>query len=168
MMDIKDKTSRRCAIRYVAIYNIVFCASILGLSTSGCAEQSTALRTGAAVYESTCAKCHGGDGLGVNDAFPALVGSARLAGDTDPIAELVLRGARGPIQANGEVYNGVMTPLSFLRDEEIANVINYARATFVSAFDSIDARRVAVVRERTRGQGILDISQIWPDRENVD
>ncbi len=136
---------------------------LIGAIVTGCAGEKEASgdRTGADVYAATCEKCHGADGAGVNAAFPPLRNSAKLAGPVEPIAALVLRGGKGPVVSGGEVYKSVMSPLSFLTDEEIARVINYSRLTYTEATDSVDAASIGFIRSRTQGQAVLPLHEIW-------
>lgn len=79
---------------------------------------------GAAVFAANCASCHQAGGVGVPGTFPPLAGNPNAA---DPVhVETVVReGLSGPIDVNGETYNGVMPALSKLSDTEVANVTAY-------------------------------------------
>jgi len=69
---------------------------------------------GESVYERYCSACHGRDGEGIPDVFPALKGSD-LAVNKEKIIEILMEGIPGTLQA----------PFSYLNDGEIASVITY-------------------------------------------
>ena len=76
---------------------------------------------GEETYNRSCAVCHGADGLGIGDVFPAMAGSAITTG---PIAEhydIVLNGKDGTtMQAFGGQLN----------EAELAAVITFERNAF--------------------------------------
>ena len=82
---------------------------------------------GQAVFERTCASCHGVDGKGLPGVFPPLAGSEYLAADPERAIAIVLHGLRGPIVVDGRRYDGVMPPMNQLDDADVAAVLNYVR-----------------------------------------
>ncbi len=87
------------------------------------------ISAGAGVFTANCAACHQATGQGVAGAFPPLVGHApKLAnaeGGRDYLEKLLLYGLQGEINAEGQVYNGVMPAWAQLSDDDLANVLNY-------------------------------------------
>ena len=71
---------------------------------------------GEKVYGSNCVVCHQANGKGVPGAFPALDGSAVVAGAKDAQIHLVLNGK-----------NAMPTWKAVLSDTDIAAVITYTR-----------------------------------------
>ena len=69
---------------------------------------------GESVYERSCSACHGTDGEGIPDVFPALKGSD-LVVNKEKIIEILMEGIQGTTQAS----------FSYLNDGEIASVITY-------------------------------------------
>jgi hypothetical protein len=51
-------------------------------------------------------------------------------GDKKRLIEVVLNGLNTPIEVKGKPYNNLMPPFSFLRDEELAEVLTYIRQHF--------------------------------------
>ena len=78
---------------------------------------------GGKVYSTVCAACHQAEGQGLAGAFPPLAESDYLAAGTGPVIEAVLNGLSGPVTVNGKDYNAVMPNLSYLSDEEVADVV---------------------------------------------
>lgn len=63
--------------------------------------------------------------------------------------ELVLNGFSGPLQVNGETYNGTMPPMGHLKDEEIAEILSYVRSSWGNSAATVSAAEVAAVRAKT-------------------
>lgn len=86
------------------------------------------MQLGKKVYNSICSACHQASGLGLTGAFPPLVQSDWVLGDTAILAKLILHGLQGEIQVMGQSYNGVMPAhQDQFDDEQIAAVISYIR-----------------------------------------
>jgi len=111
---------------------------------------------GAQVYRNTCQTCHGPKGKGVPGAFPPLAGSTRAQGDTGTLTRIVLHGLRGPIVAQGQRYDGVMTPHGpILSDDQIAAVLTYVRSHFGNDAPPVTPEAVAAVRTATQARTAL-------------
>lgn len=94
--------------------------SVDGLSDAE-AEQ---LREGAAVYSQICSSCHQPGGAGLPGQYPPLLDNPRVD-DADYVAGVIENGLDGPIEVNGETYDGVMPSFSTLEDDEVDAVIAY-------------------------------------------
>lgn len=79
---------------------------------------------GAAVYDANCASCHQAGGTGVPGSFPPLAGNPNAA-DPAHVEQVVREGLSGPIDVNGETYDGTMPALPQLSDSEVADVAAY-------------------------------------------
>ncbi len=79
---------------------------------------------GREIYSDFCMQCHLPDGKGTPKVFPPLAGSDWLTDKRKESIHSIKYGLNGPIEVNGESYNGAMTSLG-LEDEEIADVMNY-------------------------------------------
>jgi mono/diheme cytochrome c family protein len=91
---------------------------------------------GAAIYAEKCASCHGPNGEGQGDIFPALAGNANLA-DVDMVIDTVLHGRQGT----------AMVPWGDqLSDEQIAAVINHILSAWGNDFGSVTPEDVAAAR----------------------
>lgn len=103
-------------------------------STASAAPATTAQRTaamdGASVYAQNCASCHGAQGRGQTGYFPPLAGNPDLAAGSKFPLLVVLNGLSGPIQINGQTYDGSMPAFGHLSDAEIAAVVNHVRTAW--------------------------------------
>ena len=103
---------------------------------------------GAKVYSDLCAKCHMPDGSGVPYMQPALTGSAVLSGDPTTLVRLLLYGADAVLPANRPKFENPMPPLAALGDDQIADVLNYARQMFGKTAGKVTAKDVAAQRAK--------------------
>jgi mono/diheme cytochrome c family protein len=92
-------------------------------------------------FGAICASCHKPDGKGDPvQRIPPLDGSDWVAGDKATAARLsriVLYGLSGPIEVNGQAYNGVMPSQGgVLKDYEIAGVLTYIRNSWGNKADA--------------------------------
>lgn len=108
---------------------------------------------GAQAFTTHCAACHQATGVGVPGAFPPLAGSRWVTGDPQTPIRVVLRGLAGPIEVQGQTYQGAMPGLARLSDAEIAAIVTHARASWGNAASAVTADDVAAVRKSPSGQG---------------
>jgi len=90
--------------------------------------QELQAKGGREIYAKLCASCHAPDGQSLAALAPPLAGHAvRLleAGDRGHLIRIVLNGMSGPIEVGGRSYNSIMTPLRYLEDEQVADVLNH-------------------------------------------
>ena len=85
---------------------------------------------GEKVYSIYCASCHQRNGKGDGNRFPPLDSSEWVMGDKKRLVDVVMNGLNRPIQVKGKPFNNLMPPFSFLRDEELAQVLTYIRQHF--------------------------------------
>ena len=116
---------------------------IAGLSKDIQAEK------GKQVFLQTCFVCHQADGQGLPAQIPPLVKSDYLMADKERSIRAVLGGLSGEVTVNGKKFNGVMTPLNYLSDDEVANVLTYVRNSFGNSGDAVKADEVRKVRKET-------------------
>ena len=105
------------------------------------------IEKGKGVFMQTCFVCHQMNGEGLPGQFPPLAKSdfmARLS-DEDMIRN-VLAGRTGEVIVNGKKYNGTMTPLNYLNDEQVANVLTYVRNSFGNEGTAVSPEKVKQVR----------------------
>ncbi len=101
---------------------------------------------GKQVYMQTCFVCHQPGGEGIPGQIPPLVGSDYLMADKERSIRAVLHGLSGEIIVNGRTYNGIMTPLNYLSDDQVANVLTYVRNSFGNEGDPVSIEEVQRVR----------------------
>lgn len=91
-------------------------------------EPPSLFEIGQKVYSTNCAACHQAGGNGVSGAFPTLHGTKWVTGNRTRLVNIILGGLAGPLEVNGESYNGNMPAWqNQLSDNEIAGVITYIR-----------------------------------------
>lgn len=113
----------------------------------------TRAQMGKKVFDTTCIACHQANGLGVPGQYPPLAASEWVNGSEERIIRIVLHGLNGPITVEGKEYNNVMAPLGgALKDEQIANVISYVRASWGNTAPEVSPETVARVRAETAGR----------------
>lgn len=105
-----------------------FLAGVLAVAPvlAGTAHAAT---DGAAVYNTNCSVCHQAGGAGMPGQFPVLKNRVdKIAASPEGkkyLADVVLNGLHGPIQAGGATYAGFMPSLKALSDDDIAAVLTY-------------------------------------------
>ncbi|UBM59385.1 PQQ-dependent sugar dehydrogenase [Marinilongibacter aquaticus] len=104
---------------------------------------------GGKVYGTYCAGCHQGNGLGDSQRFPPLAASEWVIGEKEKLITVLLQGLDGPIEVKGQSYNNVMPQHSFLKDQEVAEVLTYIRQSFGNKASAITAEEVKAIREKT-------------------
>lgn len=104
------------------------------------------IERGKRVYMQTCFVCHQPEGQGITAQIPPLAKSDFLMADKDRSIRFVVHGASGEIVVNGQKYNGVMTPLNYLPDEDIANVLTFVRNSFGNSGDAVTVNEVRRIR----------------------
>ncbi len=105
------------------------------------------MEKGRGVFLQTCFVCHQVDGAGIAGQIPPLAKSDFLAKMSNEEAiHIILAGRSGEIEVNGKKYTGTMTPLNYLRDDQVANVLTYVRNTFGNEGAAISAAEVQKVR----------------------
>lgn len=83
---------------------------------------------GAEIYGKLCSSCHAPDGKSLATVAPPLAGHAVWmleAGGRGHLIRIVLNGMSGPIEVGGRKYDAIMTPLRYLKDEQVADVLNH-------------------------------------------
>ncbi|MEI8257221.1 MAG: c-type cytochrome, partial [Deltaproteobacteria bacterium] len=101
---------------------------------------------GERTFLTVCAACHQRTGLGIANVFPPLAGSDFLAADATRAIRVLLQGFSGPVDVNGQHFNGAMPPLANLSDQEIADVLTWVRSNLGNASSAVTPADVAAVR----------------------
>ena len=102
---------------------------------------------GEQVYSIYCVSCHQRNGKGDGNRFPPLDSSEWVMGDKKRLIEVVLNGLNKPIEVKGKPFNNLMPPYSFLRDEELAQVLTYIRQHFNNNSSAVTIEDVSEVRK---------------------
>ena len=102
---------------------------------------------GAGIYQDFCVQCHLDSGEGVSGVFPPLAASDYLLNNIDLSIKGIKYGLNGPIEVNGETYDGVMQNQG-LEEEEIADVMNYILNSWNNSIEQvITPQRVSQIQE---------------------
>ena len=104
------------------------------------------LKQGEIIYRTFCSACHQIDGTGNPGMYPPLNSKERIEGDPKWLIDVVLKGLKGEIEVDGEVYDQVMIPHDFLTDQQIADVLSYIRNSFGNHAGRINPEEVSAVR----------------------
>jgi len=81
-------------------------------------------KRGSAIYMATCGSCHMPTGEGLEGVFPPLAKTNYLKDQKRAIG-IVLNGQEGEITVNGVKYDSHMAGFDHLKDQEIADVLNF-------------------------------------------
>ena len=99
-----------------------------------------------------CAACHQSNGMGLTGVFPPLGGSKWVNGDERRIVNILLWGLNGPIEVDGEQYNGNMPAYNSMKDEDIWAIASYVRTQFGNNSGFVSEGVVEAMREETSGR----------------
>ncbi len=105
------------------------------------------MEKGKGVFMQTCFVCHQANGEGLAGQIPPLANSdffSRM--NNDEAIRNVLAGRTGQVVVNGKTYNGTMTPLNYLSDDQVANVLTYVRNSFGNTGPAVKPEDVKRVR----------------------
>jgi len=105
---------------------------------------------GAKLYSTHCQTCHQAGGQGLPGASPPLTHLDKVVqakGGREYLVRVVLYGLQGPLTVEGKTYNGVMPPFRQLKDQEVADVLNYVLTTFAKS-KPITAAEVKAARAK--------------------
>ena len=115
---------------------------------------------GAATYAQICQSCHQATGLGVEGTFPPLKGSTWLLGNPDVPIAIVIAGLQGEITVEGKPFNGAMQPWGMLSDDDIANVLTYARSQWGNAASAVTAAQVTAIRAKVGSHSAWSVDEL--------
>ena len=122
-------------------------AALLGFPLMAQTEQSSA--NGRLLYQRTCFLCHQINGQGMPHVYPPLANSDFLLSDTPRAIRILCEGLTGEILVNWKKFDGVMPPVT-LDDQEVADVLNYARSSWGNQAEPVTADQVKAVRAKTQ------------------
>lgn len=100
---------------------------------------------GAALYQQSCAMCHGPEGLGMAGVFPPLAKSDFLVKERLKALRGPMEGLSGKITVNGQTYDGGM-PAAFLDDEQLAAVFNHIFTSWGNEVKPVTLEEITTVR----------------------
>jgi nitrite reductase (NO-forming)/hydroxylamine reductase len=113
---------------------------------AGSTDLASQMAAGEKLYQTYCTACHQANGQGLAGAFPPLAASDYLLADKKRAIKTVLGGLSGEITVNGKTYNAVMPNLSYLNDEQVANVVTYVMNSWGNEGYQVSSAEVAALR----------------------
>jgi mono/diheme cytochrome c family protein len=106
---------------------------------------------GKTIYLKRCLVCHQVDGGGVPHLNAPLDGASQVTGnDKARIIKIVLNGMTEKVELDGEIYSNNMLPQKDLSDQEIADVLTYARNSWTNKASAVTVAEVKVVRAKIK------------------
>jgi mono/diheme cytochrome c family protein len=103
---------------------------------------------GIIVYRSFCARCHGLDGKGVPNVFPALAGNPSvLAKDTTSLIRLLVEGGNSPATISGPPRQRMPAFAGTLVDAQMGQVLTYIRSAWGNDAQPISGNDVSALRQ---------------------
>ncbi|QFU75947.1 DUF1080 domain-containing protein [Halioglobus maricola] len=117
-------------------------------------EQLALMDKGRAYYP-TCGNCHGKSGKGTPGLAPALSGVDWVTGPPEWLGRIILQGLSGPIEINGEQWDGVMPPhghLKELDDETLAGLMTFLRRSWGNKASPVSPEEAAEIRSASSGR----------------
>lgn len=131
----------------VAALKAEVAAEIKGNPKIASLSKEIQMEKGKGVYMQTCFVCHQLNGEGIPAQIPPLAKSDFFEKmSNDEAIHTVIAGRTGEVIVNGKKYNGVMTPLNYLSDDQIANVLTYVRNSFGNEGKAVTPEEVKKVR----------------------
>ena len=112
----------------------ILAALIAGSAFIQTYDLSKSIERGKEIYTMYCQNCHMMDGKGVSGAFPPLAKADYLKKPVETFIDIILKGQSGEITVNSIKYNVQMPAQNYLTDEQIADVVNYARNSWGNKF----------------------------------
>jgi mono/diheme cytochrome c family protein len=111
----------------------------------------TSMTRGKKIYEMYCMACHQEDGSGVPRMNPPLSKTKWVTSDKKQLITIVLKGLKGgEIEIDGDKYHNPMAAHDFLKDKEIADVLNYIRNSFGNKAAIVTPTEVKIVRAKAK------------------
>ena len=98
-------------------------------------DKAELMTAGEKAYKANCVACHQASGEGMPPAFPSLVGSSVVNGETAQYITQVLNG------------KNAMPPFGHLSDKEIAGVVTYTRNSWGNESGPVQPGDVAALRQ---------------------
>jgi len=105
------------------------------------------LAQAAKLYEQHCAQCHGADGRGVANAYPALAGNRAVTMPSfENLVQIVLNGGYAPATAGNPRPFGMPPFVLVLSDGDVASVVSYIRGAWGNQAGAVTPLQVGRVR----------------------
>ena len=107
---------------------------------------SPSIVRGKTLYTLYCLSCHQADGGGVPNMNPPLIQTSYVLGDKYALIKILLNGFSERVDIEGDPYSNNMPAHNFLKDNEVADVLNYIRNSFGNKASAVKPAEVKLVR----------------------
>ena len=125
----------------------VYLKALPVIASAGEVKQSGATPRGSKLYEQHCAQCHGNEGQGVANAYPALAGNrAVLMQQKANLVQIVLNGGYAPATAGNPRPYGMPPFVLKLNDADIADVLTHLRSSWGNQANPVSELEVNRIR----------------------
>ncbi|SMF20033.1 Cytochrome c, mono-and diheme variants [Xaviernesmea oryzae] len=102
------------------------------------------MTAGAAIYHDTCSACHGGEGKGARQLFPALAGSPLVQQPSaETLVRLVLNGSQAVATPEARTTPSMPSLGWRLSDQQVADVLTYIRNSWGNAAPAVQPSDIA-------------------------
>lgn len=102
-------------------------AIVIGTSSFIQSDVQKSIARGKEVYGLYCQNCHMEDGTGIPEVNPPLAKADYMKRPAKDLISVILKGSTASLTVNGKKYVGAMPAQEYLSDEQIADVLNYAK-----------------------------------------
>lgn len=102
-------------------------AIVIGTSSFIQSDVQKSITRGKEVYGLYCQNCHMEDGTGMPEVNPPLAKADYMKRPAKDLISVILKGSTASLTVNGKKYVGAMPAQEYLSDEQIADVLNYAK-----------------------------------------
>jgi hypothetical protein len=135
--------------RVTSIAALLVCATPLLLGCGGDTKDSGSGETAVA----SAAVSQPVVNIGVECNYPPLKNSAWLTGEPSVPISIVIAGLQGEITVDSKTYNGAMQAWGMLSDDDVANVLTYARSQWGNTAGPVTAAQVKAIRGKMGSRG---------------
>ncbi|NUA26481.1 c-type cytochrome [Cupriavidus basilensis] len=114
---------------------------------------------GKALFGTHCAACHNADASGIAGVAPPLAGALRERLATPAgqayLANVLTHGLAGPIQSQGQSFNGVMPSFATLPDASLAAVLSWLAVSNGAPEQAVNTDTLARARAERKTPGAV-------------
>ncbi len=129
---------------------LTVCILSFGLAAYPQTATTPQVEAGKKVYVKNCSACHSADGTGISGLYPPLAKTDWVTGDKKRLINVLMHGLEDPITVNGEEYYNPMPAMTYLTDQEMADVLTYIRASFGNKASAIAVAEVKPLRPKKK------------------
>lgn len=139
---VRSHAAARCRRRHACL-GLILATTLL--AACGPTPPAAAVNPAARLYAINCSGCHGAAGQGVRGMQPPLAGTPVPNGGADVLLAWVMYGRRPAALPRGQ-YAGVMPQFAYLKDEDLAALLTWVRASFGNRAAPVTRSMVAAAR----------------------